>query len=228
MLLPALCAECGRPLVDGEEVLCMHCRSRIPVSSTPGGTAAALMDRIVPLGVPGLRVAVWTVYARDSMVARLIRKGKYEGRPDVIRYLAGEFAAYLAATHSLDGIDVLQPVPMNLWRRLRRGYNQAEIIARAIAGAASLPVADALTARRHNPQARGDARRREAQVQGVFSARGRLQADGTVFHPDITGRNVALVDDIITTGSTAAEALAALAAARPASLSFFALASPPR
>lgn len=102
------------------------------------------------------------------------------------------------------GLDLLVPVPLHRRRIWTRGYNQAWLIARALAREANLPVAHALTRSRPTPVLRGMGPSARARaVAGAFVAE-----EGAV-----RGRSVGLVDDIYTTGATARACADALAAA---------------
>ena len=97
------------------------------------------------------------------------------------------------------------PVPLHWYRQWRRGYNQSEVLARALAGELGIPC-------RHRwlrrikwaaPQTRQTPAGRRENVRRAFAVR-----PGVSFR----GETVILVDDVITTGSTASEAAGALRA----------------
>lgn len=217
-LLPPVCEICGRELVTGERLLCLGCLAAL----APGGGAfppsemSPLRDRL-PRKVNIATCGSWAVYRPDSAVARLIKKGKYDKRPDIIRRLAASWGGALASTDALNGIDALQPVPMHIFKKLRRGYNQAALIAREISRATGVPQIDAMRATRgHSSQTRATASGRADNVRDIF----------TVTRPDsVAGRNIALIDDIITTGATLSEAATVLQRAGAASVSVFTLAA---
>ena len=163
-------------------------------------------------------------YRHDSPAAMLIRRGKYDNRPDIIRDLGHIWGERLDASGIMSDIDALQAVPMHLLKRLRRGYNQADILARAIGEACDIPVIHAMGARRHS------AHHRAAQRRGLNGARhADLAAQHVRFyvtHPDvIAGRHIAIIDDIITTGATLSDAIRTLAPARPRAITILTLAA---
>jgi ComF family protein len=97
------------------------------------------------------------------------------------------------------GVEVVVPVPLHWGRRWARGYNQAEAIGRELAAGIGLPH-DAGVLRRVKPtpqQAQPSAAARWENMRGAF----RVNPGARV-----AGRGVLLVDDVMTTGSTAAEA----------------------
>lgn len=104
-----------------------------------------------------------------------------------------------------DRIDLIVPVPLHRWRRWRRGYNQAALIAVAAGRRLGMQVAPrALVRRRATRSQTGRARRdRVDNVRGAFEA-GRIRPAG--------GR-VLLIDDVVTTGATLSECARTLKAA---------------
>ncbi len=96
--------------------------------------------------------------------------------------------------------EVLVPIPLHFRRRWRRGFNQAERLAKFAAQELQLPCVPLLKKHIHTQSQQGKTRReRKQNIQGSFSVRKPFN-----FH------HIALVDDVITTGSTANEAAQAL------------------
>ena len=96
------------------------------------------------------------------------------------------------------------PVPLSWKRRLKRGYNQAEWIARGVADATGIPLClDVLARRKDNEtQTHKSASQRQENTRGIFVAKnGRTNLDG---------KTVLLVDDIMTTGATIGDSIRAL------------------
>lgn len=212
-IMPRVCEGCGRRLSRGERSVCAACLGEL---SQGVPEAAGLRERL-PRGVPVDRCLSWTPYRRGASASRLIKRGKYGGRPDIIEELADIYGRRLAAAGALEGVDALQPVPMHWLKRLGRGYNQAALIARQLSRATGIPTADALRAvRGHGSQTRRTAGERALNVAGMFAVR----------HPEsVAGRHIALVDDIITTGATLSEAALALAEAGAPRISVVTLAA---
>lgn len=118
----------------------------------------------------------------------------------------GRQMAVAAARPELRGVDGLVPVPLHFVRRHARGFNQADLLARALSQVIGAPVLSALRRRRWTrPQAglRRSARRRN--VEGVFEA--------TAVAEKLRGGHALLIDDVCTTGATLEACARALRAA---------------
>ena len=117
-----------------------------------------------------------------------------------------------------DGFDCLTWVPVSRLRKLRRGYDQVELLARAISAELELP-AEALLIKHRDNRANSGLRtpeERRANVLGVYRAAA----------PDrIAGKRVLLLDDIVTTGATASECARVLLTAGAEEVIFAAVAA---
>jgi ComF family protein len=129
---------------------------------------------------------------------------KYQGCPKLGERLARlSFPLWHARGLSSEA-DYVIPIPLSVERRLKRGYNQAEWIARGVATSAGIPLCtDVLVRRKSNEtQTHKSASQRQENTRGIFVA----MAGRT----DLNGRTVLLVDDIMTTGATISDGIRAL------------------
>jgi ComF family protein len=134
----------------------------------------------------------------------LIRLLKFDDRLELAPPLAARAHTFLARRRpGLPPVDLIVPVPLPALRRLRRGYNQAAEVARALGRLTGLPVEARGLARRRlgRPQTGLPATRRAANVRGAFRPR---------HAPRLVGRSVLLLDDVWTTGATLRECARAL------------------
>jgi ComF family protein len=126
----------------------------------------------------------------------LLHELKYRGRRRLATRLAEALLAEPAARAVIEGASALVPVPLHPRRRRDRGFNQAELIAAAIARRTGIALfASALVRRKDTaPQTGLSAAARRGNVRGAFAVRRRAQ---------VAERRIVLVDDVLTTGATA-------------------------
>jgi len=198
LLLPQRCVVCGR----GGKQLCASCRAELPRIEPPlcarcGAPTAWPVERCREcagrrLGFATARAAV----GYDAAARRLVHGWKERG----LRRLAAETAVLVAERIPAPGVDALTFVPADRGRRLERGHNPAERLARELGALWELPCLPLLERTRGGRQ-RGSSVAERRSVRGAFRA------------TDAAPRRVALIDDVYTTGATAAAAASALRAA---------------
>ena len=177
VLLPACCAVCG----GGGEVVCTTCAADL----APAPSLA------VPLHLDSCRA----LYAYDDLTRALLIRLKNRHRRDAVAWLADR----LAAAGSPVAGGVVTWAPTSTMRRRRRGFDQAELLARAVARRWGLPVQPLL-------------RRLPGPAQsGRSAAERRHNPAFAVGHSVVQA--VVVVDDVITTGATITAAARALRAA---------------
>ncbi len=174
---PPECAACDESLAR-DAVFCRACvGTLLPPPSLPEGTTAS--------------------FAYGGALADAIRSVKYSGRVDRLRALE---RAVIEGLPSPEDIDVVAPIPLHVSRLRSRGFDQAGVLARAVARALSRPLDVELLARTVDTGhlAALDAGARRMAIHSAFTAR--------------RARRVLLVDDVRTTGATLEEASRAIEA----------------
>lgn len=192
-VFPRTCRVCGCSLTADERLLCLGCRIDMPRTGLHRIDFNTVHQRIGGSNPVDI-AAGWFYYYSDSPYASLIREAKYGDRPATARELGRQYARELLADGFAPRFDVLLPVPLHRDKLLKRGYNQSEEIARGIGEILDVVVGDNLVALRgHSTQTRRSGYERYANVRDSFSTRNAAELDGL---------RVAIVDDIVTTGST--------------------------
>jgi ComF family protein len=201
--LGTACPVCAEPEASPQPVLCARCRRQPP----PFCAAVA-------------------PYRYGGELATALRRLKYggparSGRPDLARALAPLLAPALAQMVAMRRFDALVPVPLHAGRLRQRGFSQAELLAaqaRRLAGVA-VPLDPGLLVRLRPTQEQAGLGR-AARMGNVARA---FAVPGPVLRRAL-GAQVLLIDDVITTGATAAACARALRAAGAYSVTVLALA----
>ncbi len=195
LLFPRACALCGEGLEGPphDDALCPRCTAAL-------GPPGPILPAPLPLAAAG---AAGTFEGPMRAAIHLL---KYAGRGELAGSLGRRLAAALpAALPALASAPptLVVPVPLHPARHAARGFNQAARIARPVARALGVPLdaAGLVRLRDTPPQTARDAAARRANVRGAFAVRRPAE---------VRGRVVLLLDDVVTTGATAAGCAAAL------------------
>jgi ComF family protein len=221
-LLPRLCPACGTLSGAGRD-LCFKCESALPAIRHACPRCAEILEVALPHGTecgacqrrPPAFARTIALFHYASPVDYLVRKLKFSHELGIARTLGGRLAARLADETSRP--DVIIPIPLHSARLRERGYNQSLEIARPVARRIDIPLdyLSLVRARATAPQAGLELRERRKNLKNAFVVR----------HPDrVRGKHIALVDDVMTTGSTAQAAARALRTAGAADISIWVIA----
>ena len=185
LLFPPKCILCGKLLKQEEQDLCRECRVDSP--EYPGRKESfQFLDSFT---------AVW--YYEGNVRRSLLRYKFYNYRSFASGY--GRLLAMKLLECHPEGFDCLTWIPVSRLRKLRRGYDQVELLAKAVGRELGMTPVPLLKKIRHNRPQSGlsDASKRRANVLGAYQA---------IHREVISGKRILLLDDILTTGATAGEA----------------------
>jgi ComF family protein len=208
LALPPRCPGCGA-VVRGDHRFCVDCWGSLEFLGPPWCATCCLPFAIdrgpdaqcgVCLESPPRHAGARAAVSYGPVARTLALRLKYGGR-----LAFATTAARLMARHMPGDADLLVPVPLHRWRIWKRGYNQAGLIASALARRSGAPaMLDLLERKKATPYLRGmGPRERREAVRGAFAVAGKRRAD-------LAGRSVILIDDVFTSGATANACAAAL------------------
>lgn len=195
---PTRCGTCGLLADVG---ICADCRADFNVAQ-PG------FEWFGPGHALAFRAAA---YRYEGRAAAAVRHLKYVPNPFLFEPMANDMGDAFRRL-PLPEVDAVVPVPIHPLRRIERGFNQSEILCSRIPGEIRTDLLRRI--RRTRPQAGLDLDRRSRNVRGAFAA-----------EPGVDGLALLLVDDVTTSGFTAAECARTLLRAGARSVGILAFAT---
>ena len=191
LFFPRLCAGGGVRLHKGEYFVCIGCINRIDSPYTHlNDVELQLMGRVP---VQGLYSPF--IYTKQSVIQQIIHQFKYRNDPKLAYFMGQQLGHHLSSMPSTAEFDLIIPVPLHPKKLKLRGYNQSTKLSEGISSILHIPVFDHILHRMvSNPtQTTLHKQARWANVETIFSAS---------MPEEIKGKQILLIDDVYTTGST--------------------------
>ena len=229
ILLPRQCITCGRRLLLEEKHLCLECLADLPQTYFWTMSHNPMADRfneniqkdIETDEDDGLHeryayAAALFFYHSEAQYRLIPYQIKYHGNIRAGRYFGRMLGNRLTSSELFEDVDMVVPVPLHWTRKWKRGYNQAEVIAGAVAVALGAPMRTDLLRRR---------KRTTTQTRMEVEDKRKNVAEAFVSTPSLADiaaqdsvRHLLLIDDVFTTGATLHACFVALKTVLPASV----------
>ncbi len=205
LLWPAVCINCGENICETDKNLCQNCWNQLLACTGADYCGRcgrdvskfALLQGVCPdcqgKEIHFDRIARAGVYKKEQALPKMIVAFK-NGRTELNLTLGFLANSAMQGSGFIDDIEFLVPVPLHWSRRLRRGYNQSQVLIRKLKHSTAQISTELVRIRRTKSQpAMVSPAARAKNVAGAFAVR---------HGHNFTERKICLVDDIKTTGAT--------------------------
>ncbi|MCL1934316.1 MAG: ComF family protein [Candidatus Azobacteroides sp.] len=194
LLYPKLCVICGEPLIENEKFFCFACFLKLPRTNyhlIPENRAIERLAGKVSLE----KASSYFYYNKGGVAQKLISEIKYKGNRDLGEWIGSYLAKDMISSGFFQGIDYMVPVPLHRSKEKKRGFNQAEKIARGIAQVTKIPLetSNVLREKANTSQTKKGIFDRWKNTRNLFNLK-----DPELFKK----KHILLIDDVLTTGST--------------------------
>lgn len=195
LFYPRLCEGCNKPLLTEEEILCLTCA----LYNIPRTAYHHIQENETFMRFAG-RVKIekatsLAYFLEDGLLQHLLHLLKYKDRKDVGEYLGKQLGGDLKQLDWHKDIDAIVPVPLHPDKQRVRGFNQAEVIADAMAAVLDINVDSDILKRVKNTDSQTQKNREERilNMQDAFDVNEK---------EIVAGKHYLLIDDVLTTGAT--------------------------
>ncbi len=202
LFFPELCIACHTSLNVAEKILCLHCQTALPlyhITDHYNRKIANLFYGKININ----KTITFLKYQKKGITKDLIQHLKYKNRQDIGVFLGNWFGHLLLNSGTFNDVDYIIPVPLHPEKQRQRGYNQLTTFGETLSKILDTQYLPGVLVRHRNTdtQTKKSKIDRFENIAIAFSL-----VDNTVFE----NKHVLLIDDVITTGATAAGCCVAL------------------
>jgi ComF family protein len=194
LFYPHVCTGCGSDLLQEDYQLCLQCIINLPHTNFAQHNNNPI-EKIFWGRIPITAAHSEFYFAKESLLQHLIHQLKYKNNTAIGFYMGELMGKNLLDSNRFNNIDYLIPLPLYPDKERKRGYNQATVICNGISKTMGIPVitGNVIRQRFTETQTRKHRTERWENVEGSFVIKNPAA---------LKGKNVLLVDDVITTGAT--------------------------
>jgi ComF family protein len=195
LIYPRLCVACENPLQTQETHLCINCLIHLPKTNSHN-IQTELLERKFWGKITVTQTLAYLKFSKKGYVQNILHALKYKNKPELGEYLGKLYGNELKSVKIHEKIDFIIGIPLHVDKQKLRGYNQADAFAKGLSMSLGVPYYTDLLIRNTFTESQTKKRSRLGRfknIEGVFE----------VSNPEkIKNKRVALVDDVLTTGST--------------------------
>lgn len=194
LFFPDTCANCEEALYQHEHAICSTCRYYLPVSKFHLYNDNPV-EKLFRGRVNVQNAAAFLLFQKGGMAQNLVHQLKYKGRTEVGIIIGKLYGYELKNLEWRQKIDLIIPVPLHNKKLRKRGFNQCEFFAKGLSESMNINYDTTSVKRVYSTETQTKKSRynRWKNAEGNF----------IVANPEfLKGKNILLVDDVITTGAT--------------------------
>jgi ComF family protein len=194
--LPRFCPACKQKLSSDENTACKECMGKIRLVSTERLTKE-FGRKFANNNIISDFFSAF-IFEKDKELQHIIHALKYDKKFLVGNFLGQQLGKYLLIKKDLWQIDLIVPIPLHQLKKAERGFNQSSYIAKGIGKILHVTSSDRVVKRIKytESQTTMTLNERAENISGAFRIRNKN---------GIKGKNILLIDDVITTGATISE-----------------------
>jgi ComF family protein len=195
LVYPRNCVSCSSHLSNQENYICINCLLTLPRTNSHI-SKTELIERKFWGKINIKNTYSFLKFTKKGKVQRILHQLKYQNKPDLAEYMGNWYGRELKLSDVVFDFDLLVGVPLHKDKLRIRGYNQSDFIAKGLSEQLGIPFSTSVMLRNtftESQTKQGSRIGRYRNIEGVFEVSDTSQ---------IKGKRVALVDDILTTGST--------------------------
>jgi ComF family protein len=194
IIYPKICEACGEPLLGGEKLICTQCLVSLPRTNTHL-QPDELIERRFWGKIAVSHTIAYLRFSKKSKVQHLLHQLKYKNKPELGVLLGELYGQELKAADFDKNIDLIIGVPLHIEKERQRGYNQANCIAEGLSKALEVPYDTAIARKVINT----DTQTKKSRFERFMNVKDAFEITDK---EKLKGKRVAIVDDVLTTGST--------------------------
>jgi ComF family protein len=194
LFFPHVCSGCGSDIINDNHQLCIRCLSHLPKTHFFEKAGNPVEEKFYGR-LPVRQAGSAFYFTKKSLIENIVYEFKYKGNKEIGKYMGQMLGQLLAESKRFEDVDIIIPLPLNVRRLKKRGYNQSMVLAEGIQSVWNKPVNDKAVIRNINTETQTLSGRiaRLENMQNVFA----------VAEPEtIQNKHVLLIDDVVTTGAS--------------------------
>jgi ComF family protein len=213
LVYPNLCVGCHQEAVSDEELFCIDCETKLPITDFHDIQTNEATERMAG-GFGFLRGLSMFRFYPGGIVQHMIHEIKYRGQTNIARRLGRRYGTILTELSDFSDLHCVVPVPLHPRKLRSRGYNQSSFFAEGLADSMECYTSSKYLVRTKETSSQTSKTRFE-RLQSMMQA---LSVGAKA--NSLEGKHVLLVDDVLTTGATLTSCAQALSSIPGIKISF--------